>query len=81
MKKLIYILMCTASLFMSQSCSKEAPFSGEEETMGQVMTSNLLLEFINEDLQSRLKHRCQPCRLHRGIPQKLGADSLRRIQI
>lgn len=53
MKKLIYILMCTASLFMSQSCSKEAPFSGEEETMGQVMTSNLLLEFINEDLQSR----------------------------
>lgn len=53
MKKLIYIIMCTAVLFMSQSCSKEAPFSGEEETMGQVLTSDLLLEFINEDLQSR----------------------------
>lgn len=53
MKKLIYIIMCTAVLFMSQSCSKEAPFSGEEETMGQVLTSDLLLEFINEDIQSR----------------------------
>lgn len=53
MKKLIYIIMCTAVLFMSQSCSKEVPFSGEEETMGQVLTSDLLLEFINEDLQSR----------------------------
>ena len=53
MKKLLYIIMCTAVLFMSQSCSKEAPFSGEEETMGQVLTSDLLLEFINEDLQSR----------------------------
>lgn len=53
MKKLIYIIMCTAVLFMSQSCSKESPFSGEEATMGQVITSNLILEFINEDLQSR----------------------------
>ena len=53
MKRLIYILMCSAFVFMSQSCSKEAPFSGEEETMGQVLTSDLFLEFINEDLQSR----------------------------
>lgn len=53
MKKLIYIIMCTAVLFLSQSCSKEAPFTGEEDTMGQLLTSSVSLEFINEELQSR----------------------------